>query len=614
MLVIESQILVWLSLAVIAAAMVLYASDWLPMEMTSLLVLLTLVMLFWLFPLPDASGQNQLDAMALLAGFGNPALITIMGFLVLAQALFQSGALEVWIHRLSRIAEQHPLRAVVGLLISVGVASAFLNNTPMVLMAIPILASMAMRMGGHDSRFMMSLSFISILGGMTTLIGSSTNLLVAEAVRHDFAIGFFTQSVPGLVLAGVGTLYVLLVLPSLLRRGGPRSQSAEADDDSGSGRQYMVEVHLRARDPLVGAEPRVGFFEQVQPLTLRMVHSGGAWQYPPFEQIRLAAGDTLLLAATRRQLEQLLRTDKHPLQQVGSFVARRASDEPDAEGALLAEVVVAPGSRMSGRTIYQTGFAYETGCTIVGVQRQEGTIRQLSQYRLVGGDVLLVMGPRDAIEKLRSNRDVLPMEWRTSNVPSFATARRARWIFLAAIFSAASGLVPIIAASLGGATAMLFARVLNLRQAVRGLSMRIFLLVAAALAMATALERTGGAAWLSESLVLSLGGFSPAIMLSVLFLLCALCTNVLSNNATAVLFTPIALSLAQQLQAPVAPFIMAVIFAANCSFATPIAYQTNLLVMTPGRYRFKDFVRAGSPLVILLWLAYSLFAPWYYDL
>ena len=612
MLQLVPQIHIWLSLAVIAAAMVLYASEWLPMETSSLLILLALIILFWLVPLPDADGHNQLDAMALLAGFGNPALITIMGFLVLAQALFQSGALEGWISRISRSAEQHPLRAAMVLLISVGAASAFLNNTPMVLMAIPILASIAARLAGRDSRFMMCLSFISILGGMTTLVGSSTNLLVAEAVRPDFAIGFFTQSVPGLVLAGVGALYVLLVMPLWLRGRGARAQSPEEEEDS-SGRQYMVEVHLRARDPLLGAAPQAGFFRELQPLTLRMVHSGGAWHYPPFEQ-KLAAGDTLLLAATRRQLEQLLRTDKHPLQRLGSFVARRAGDALDEEGALLAEVVVAPGSRMSGRTVYQTGFAYETGCTILGVQRQQGSIRQLSQYRLRGGDVLLVLGARDAIARLRSNRDVLPMEWRTSNLPSFATARRARWIFCAAILSAASGLIPIIAASLGGAAAMLLARVLNLRQAVRGLNMRIFLLVAAALAMATALERTGAAFWLSEWLVRGLGDLSPAIMLSVLFLLCALCTNMLSNNATAVLFTPIALSLAQQLQAPVAPFVLGVIFAANCSFATPIAYQTNLLVMTPGNYRFKDFVRAGTPLVILIWLAYSLFAPWYYDL
>jgi di/tricarboxylate transporter len=238
----------------------------------------------------------------------------------------------------------------------------------------------------------------------------------------------------------------------------------------------------------------------------------------------------------------------------------------------------------------------------------------MSEIRLEAGDVVLILGPRDSVRGLRTNRDVLLLEWSAIELPEVHFAGRARLIFAATILAGASGAVPIVIAALAGAAAMIPAGCLNIRQASRAFDRRIYLLIAAAIAMAESLEATGGAAVLAHGVVNAMGGAGPAMIMSVLFLLIAVMTNLLSNNATAVLFTPLAINTAVELGIDPTPFVFTVIFAANCSFATPMAYQTNLLVMGPGHYRFGDFARAGLPLIFLMWLAYSAFAPWYYGM
>jgi di/tricarboxylate transporter len=326
----------------------------------------------------------------------------------------------------------------------------------------------------------------------------------------------------------------------------------------------------------------------------------------------LQTGDKIFIAATRRELSDALANRDHPLQ---NQILPLVPDSDDDSETMLAELVVAPGSRMAGRAVYQTGFSHTTDCFILGVQRRARMLRhELADMRLEAGDVLLVIGGNKNIANLRHNRDTLLLEWSASELPRFENANLARLIFAGTVLAAASGLVPIVVAAMAGAGLMVVTGILNTRQAVRGFDTRIFLVVASALAMAKALTVTGGAAYVTGGFLTLFADSTPAIILSAFFLICAIITNILSNNATAVLFTPLAVSLAQTLGVDPMAFILAVIFAANCSFATPIAYQTNLLVMTPGNFRFSDFMRAGIPLIVLLWISYSLFAPIYFNL
>ncbi len=605
------QFHMWASFLVIFLAMAAYATERISIEITSLLVIVVLLLLFSLVPLLDADGVRLIDSGDILAGFGNPALITIMALLVMAQGLFQSGALEKIIEQASRRASRRADIAIIVVLLGAMISSAFLNNTPVVLMTIPILVAMAARANIKAGPYMMSLSFITILGGMLTLIGSSTNLLVADtAARLGMQqLKFFDQTIPGLVMMGVGGLYVLFVMPRIL---GVR-EDGEAKPDTDSGRQFIIELRLRYGDPLVGAEMAAGFLPALSGMTLQIVETGSQKLLPPFDDHTLKAGDKLFIAATRREIGDALALKDHPLRQ--HLLRQVPGAEDGDEDLMLAELVIAPGSRIADRAIGQTGFTHTTDCLIIGLQRRSRMLRhEMSDVRLVAGDVLLVMGQQSAVEGLRHNRDTLLLQWSARELPRFEKAGLARLIFIATVLAAVFNLVPIVVAALVGAVAMVISGVLNVRQATRGFDLRIYVVVTAALAMAQAMLITGGAGFVSDNFLALFEGAAPAVILSAFFLLCAIITNILSNNATAVLFTPLAISLSTALNVDPMAFILAVIFAANCSFATPIAYQTNLLVMTPGNFRFTDFMRAGIPLIVLLWLTYSLFAPWYFGL
>ena len=328
----------WIGFAVIGLAMLAYGSERLSMELTSLLVILSFMLLFTFAPLTDADGVLLISSSDMLTGFANPALITIMALLVMAQGLFQSGALEKLIDQASRRAARSPELAIFAVLFAAMIASAFLNNTPVVLMVIPLLAAMAGRASSNASPYMMALSFITILGGMLTLIGSSTNLLVADTAERlgMHKIGFFEQTIPGLVLMAVGSVYVLFVMPRIMK-----SREAETDDsDTDSGRQFIIELRLRYGDSLIGAETAAGFLPALSGMTLQMIESGGQTMLPPFDDHRLRAGDKLYIAATRREIADALAQKEHPLR---DHLMQLVPNEGDSgEDLMLAELVVAP--------------------------------------------------------------------------------------------------------------------------------------------------------------------------------------------------------------------------------------------------------------------------------
>jgi di/tricarboxylate transporter len=605
----------WATFAVIGVAIVLFALERAAVEVIALGVIIALLVLFYFFPVIGASGLPAITPDDILAGFANPALITILALLVIGQALHQTGALEELSNRIVPQARR-PSRATLWLLLGMAaVTSAFMNNTPVVVIFIPVLAALANRSGAGAGKVLMPLSYVCILGGMTTLIGSSTNLLVANTAMREigYQVGFFELTVPGAFLAGVGIVYTLLAVPRLL----PGSAAPAGHPASGSeadGRQYLAQLDVTSGHPLEGMGAIAGLFPGLRDITVLKLERNGQALLPPYEDVTFQAGDTLVVAATRKALTALLKLHPEPAGgEAQPTSATGATRQP--RNLVMAEAAVAPNSRLEGHFLQHINFKAQTGCTIIGLQRHRRMLRgRLDTIRLEAGDVLLILGPQDRVLELRSDRDLLVLEGSVTRVPHFAAATPAIAIFALTVLAAASGLVPIVIAALCGAGAIIVSGCLNVRQATRALDRQIILLVAASLAMAQALEATGGASFLAFHLVQALADQSAAVILSAMFLLVALLTNVLSNNATALLFTPIAISTAGEIGTSPIPFIHAVIFAANCPFATPIGYQTNLLVMNPGNYRFMDFVRTGTPLLIILWLTFTILAPWYYGI
>ncbi|MFT5182770.1 MAG: di/tricarboxylate transporter [Alphaproteobacteria bacterium] len=608
----------WATFAVILAALVLYAAERVALELTSLGILCALLLLFHFNPIVDAGGQNLLGPASLLAGFANPALLTVVALLVMGAGLARTGVLEVGAGLLFRYGRGHAAVAPAIAFIAVLAISGFLNNTPVVVIFIPIMQALADRLGQSSSKLLMSLSFAAILGGMTTLIGSSTNLLVSGALvgLGESSLSFFQFFVPGTILGVVGILYVIFFARYLLPDRALLTSAV-----AGGGRQFMAELHVQEGSKFDGMKPRGGFFPELTDLTLRVIIRDGLSYLAPFgDRFQIAPGDTLVVAATRPTLTEALKGEPaqfHP--QLGQDWERFETEEGHQRwqvgNQVLTEAMITPESQLVGQHLDQIGFRYRYHCVALGIQRRSQMIRaRVTEIRLEPGDVLLLQGRQEDIDALRGNADILLIEWTAIDIPAVHHARSTLLIFAAVIASSATGIMPIAVASLCGAGLMLVTGVLNIHQASRAIDRTIVMMIAAALALGASLQATGGAEFLADAMLAAVGDAAPAVVLSAFFLLVAVLANLISTKATAVLFTPIAVSIAHGLNVPPEAFVVAVVFAANCSFASPIGYQTNLLVMAPGNYRFADFVRVGTPLLIIVWLTFSLVAPWYYGI
>lgn len=596
----------WVVFAMVVLAVFLFANSRISLELSSILVLGLLMLFFELFPLPEGSVYGTLDVTELLMGFANPALVAVMGLLVLGQAVIRTGSLT----RLSNLfikVRGGKFLPIFLIILTVTVISNVLNNTPACVIFIPIMMAVAKHLNISSSKVMIPLSYAAILGGVTTLIGSSTNLLVSGAMidMGMEPLGFFDFTLPGLVIVGVGLFYIMFVLPHLL----PDRTDIAGEVLTGGDRTFVAQLELSPTAKFVGQTiDEAGLFKD-RDMALKMIQRGEHAFLPPFdENLTLKIGDLLILTTTRDALSALLsETPKDAFHKINQLSMLSEDKEGDMQ---MSELLIAPASRMIGRNIEQIGFHHNHGCIVLGIQRRSRIITtRMTEMRLAAGDVLLVMASPQEINKLRKNKDVIWMEWTTQDMPSKRLAWRVNTIFALVVGLAAFGVLPIHLSAFLGAAAVIVFGCLNLRQAMRSLDSAIIFLVAAGIALSVALQKTGGAVYLAESLVDAMEGYSPIAVMSAMFLLMGVLTNVLSNNATALLFTPIAVSTALTLNVPVEIFVFAVIFASNCcSFASPIGYQTNLLVMAPGHYRFSDFLKAGVPLVLLVWLTYTAYA------
>nr|WP_281721362.1 SLC13 family permease [Nitrosomonas nitrosa] len=607
---------IWATYALVVMAVIGFSSDRLKVEVTSLLLLTAMLLLFELFPINGAGGENPLDTASLLAGFANSALIAVLALLVVGNGLWRSGALD-WALRLFLDRVGNRRRLAIGICFAtVFLASPFVNNTPVVVIFIPIMETVARRFSIGPSVVMMPLSFIAILAGMTTLIGSSTNLLVSGALSQlgEEPLGFFDFTIPGLALASVGLFYVIFIMPHLL---SPRRSPVERYI-TGKSRRFIAQLTVGPKSKLVGETARFNILA-VRGARLILVQRGEHAFVPPFEHLKICENDILIFMATHEALAEAQTKFSHLMFSVSGKQDLPADEEDRkkwlSKGQMIAEVMIAPGSNIAGLSLEEVGFRARYDCLVLGIERQSRLIqRHLAGALLQEGDVLVVQGNREALERMRRHRTVVVLDGTTQQLPAARDAKMAGAIFAGVIILASTGILPIAAAAVGGVALMLITGVLTLNQATAALDRQIFLMVGASLALGAAMLETGAASYLAGGVIGLVGPAGKAAVLSVLFLLVALLTNVLSNNAAAILFTPIALGLANGLETDPTPFALAVMFGASCSFATPVGYQTNLLVMGPGYYRFRDFMRAGGPLVVLLWVAFSLFAPWYYGL
>ena len=574
-------------LLVTAAALYLFSQDRIRLEITSLGLLSLLAVGFSVFPF------EGVEPAGLFFGLGHEALISVCALMVLGQGIVVTGALEPVGRLLGRAWARVPFLSLFATLVVGAVLSAFVNNTPIVVLLLPILISACLRANAPATRVLMPMGFATLVGGMATTIGTSTNLLVV-AVANDYGLerfGMFDFAVPAAIAGGVAILYLWLVAPRMLPERG--IQLADS-----STRLFDARITLSEASSVVGktveeATKAVGDGMKI----IRIRRDDLSLYAGPHEVLR--AGDRLRVRDTSTHLANFARAMKGTLQRRDS-----AGNDETPEGLAMAEVAVAGGSRLDRANLKSSSFLRDYELAVLALHRRGKDIWQpheeIQDVVLEQGDVMLVQGPPNQIRRLKRNGEFLVLD-ATMELPRTRKAKLALAILTAVIVLAATGVMHIAVSAVFGALLMLATRCLRIGVAIRAISPAVFFVVAASLALGDALVKTGATQYLTDVFLFATTGATPTVILAALMMLLALLTNVVSNNAAAVIGTPIAIGIAAELNLPPEPFVLAVLFGANMSFATPMAYKTNLLVMSAGGYRFSEFVRVGTPLTLLMW-------------
>lgn len=588
-------------------ALYLFRRDNIPLETSCVIVLLVLTIGFSFAPFHNFNGR--LEPMQFFSGFGHEALIAVCSLMVCGQGLVRTGALEPIGRFLGKIWKTSPLFSLLITLIIAGVLSAFVNNTPIVVLLLPILVSVAIRTKSSPSSLLMPMGFATIIGGMGTTIGTSTNLLVVS-VASDLGLpdfGMFDFLLPASIAASVAIVYLWLVAPRIL----PERQAVMKNT---SPRVFTAQLHIEEDSFADGKTLSEVINKTDGQMKVVRIQRGEEISIVPMPDAKVKAGDRLRVIDSPEHLKEYEQVLGAKLYRRGKQISE---DHPlTAENQQLSEIVVTPGSPLAGRTLKDVEFIDQYGLVAIALHRGDSVVdmhnKGLGTVTLHVGDVLLVQGGQKDIAEFKKSGEILILD-ATTDLPKSHRAPRALAIMGLVVLLAAVGALPIAISALGGAMLMILTHCMTWREAMHALSAQVILIVAASLALGIAMIETGAAEYLAQAFVSSLYGAPPAVLLSGLMLLLALLTNVVSNNAAAVIGTPIAVSIANQLNLPAEPFVMAVLFGANMSFATPMAYKTNLLVMSAGGYKFSDFIKVGVPLVILMWITLSFVLPILYQ-
>ena len=572
-----------------AVALALFSRDQARLEVTSLGLLAVLALGFALFPFGDFRVAE------LFSGFGHEALIAVCALMVLGQGLVRTGALEPVGRILSRFWGKLPFLSLLATLVVGAVLSAFVNNTPIVVLLLPILISVCVRTGSSSSGVLMPMGFATLIGGMGTTIGTSTNLLVVS-VAEDLGLrefGMFDFLYPAAIAGGVAIAYLWLVAPRLL----PKREISLTDP---AHRRFEARIHINDDSPIVGSTLADAMALTEGDMRVRSIRRGDTF-IVPLPDVSLRSGDQLRVIDTPTQLKSYEERLKATLRGPGQS---QNEEQPFlAENQMLAEIAVVYGSPLDRANLRFARFIDRFQLIPLALHRAGRDIwrsqRDIEDVNLQPGDVLLVQGEQGQVTAAKRSTEFLVLD-ASVDIPSTRKAPLALAIITLVVTLAALGVLPISVSAVAGVVAMLLSRCLNVSEAMGAISPSVFFVVVASLALGRVLTETGATLYITEMFLFMLDGASATMILGGLMLLLAVLTNIVSNNAAAVIGTPIAVGIAQQLNLPPEPFVLAVLFGANMSYATPMAYQTNLLVMSAGNYRFVEFVKVGVPLIVLM--------------
>jgi di/tricarboxylate transporter len=592
-----------LTLGVLVLALVAFIFEWLPVDITALVVAVVLILLGLVTP------EEGIE------GFGNSATITVLAMFILSAGVTRTGVVQIARDWLIKYGGQSITQQILVMGAIVGPITAFINNTAVVAIFLPIIEDWCKKRNVSPSKLFMPLSFVTILGGMITLIGTSTNILASgvSAKLGYGEFGLFQFTVLGIITFVIGLLYLAFIAPKII----PNRKQASDDlvgDEYGL-KDYVTEVIISPGSSLIGQTLRQSEIQRKFDVDiLELIRDGSHFPQPIADKI-LNAGDILLVRGSSVELIKIKVERGLEIFPDIKFNKEDLETELSEGEDGLAEVLILSNSRLIGSTLKDLRFRQRYNATVLAIRRGEELIRdRLGKIPLRFGDLLLVQGPKESFLGLQTTRELLVIEQKELNNLRTDKAWMALTICLAVIIVAAFNLVPILVTALAGVVLMVITGCLKPGEIYGAVRWDVIFLLAGLIPLGTAMDNSGATKWLADGL-LSLGGnLSGYWILLFFFIATSLLTEILSNNASVVLMIPIAVEVAKSLSLNPYAFMFAVTFAASNSFMTPIGYQTNTMVYGPGGYKFTDFFRVGAPLNLLMAIVTPILIVWLYGL
>ena len=592
-----------LTLIVLVLALIAFIAEWLPVDITSLVISIVLILLGLVTPKEGISG------------FSNDATITVMAMFILSAGVARTGVIQVVRDLLLKWGGKNISQQILVMGAIVGPITSFINNTAVVAIFLPIVEEWCRQRKISVSKLLMPLSYVTVLGGMITVIGTSTNIL-ASGVSQQLGYGEFSLfqfTALGLITFVIGLVYLALVAPKLLPARKPVTGSLIEEDYNL--KDYVSEMILTPGSSLVGQTLRQSGIQRKFDLdVLEIIHNDIHFPQPLADKI-LSVGDILLVRGSRENVLKI--RDERGVEILADvqFGSGSLAAELNSGEEKVAEVLILSNSRLIGSTLKDLRFRQRYNATVLGIRRGEELIRdRLGKVTLRFGDLLLVQGPKESFIGLQTTRELLVLEEKNLENLRQNKARIALAIIFGVIVIAALDWQPILVTSLVGVVLMVITGCLKPGEIYGAVRWDIIFLLAGLIPLGIAMENSGTSEWLADKLVNVAGNLSGYWVLTFFYLTTSFLTELLSNNAAVVLMIPIAVQVAKTLSLNPTAFMFAVTFAASNSYLTPIGYQTNTMVYAPGGYKFLDFTRVGLPLNLILTIITPKLIIWLYGL
>ena len=581
---------------IIIIALVLFITEFFPIDITALVVLGLLLVLGLVTP--DES----------LSGFSNPAVITIGCLFIMSYALQKSHVLEYVIININKIIDKSQTLGMATYLFCIGIASAVVNNTAIVAIFMPVTIRLADKYNISPSKVLIPLSYAAILGGTLTLVGTSTNLIVNSILvdSSGISLGMLEFAKFGIIKFVVGLIYIFTIGHKLLPSRVAKSSSIT--DYSLDG--YLTEFKINENSPLCGKTLLDRKINENYDVIVLDVLRGGNIITSNLRSLILKQDDVLFVKGSFENFQRLKEIENLAL----LTDEKLTQEELEQEDHILAECLITDNSELIGQNLQEANFRRSFGSFVLAIRREGEVIRRkLTQFILKPFDTLLVYGPKDRINQLASREGFIVLGKVDASLDSHPLWWLSIFTILFAVIMAIFKIIPIVVGVILGVIALLLARVITPNEAYSSIHWQVIIVIAAFLPMGIAMQKTG----LDEIIGNSIGNIVnlfpvdliPYLLLAVIYLITMILTEIASNVATAIIMTPIALTLATQFGFDPKPFIFAVCYAASASFITPIGYQTNLMVFGPGGYRYSDYIKVGLPLGIILWIISVMVIP-----